>query len=98
MRRDAFEVPEQMRDAAPALGVDPYTWVLAGGDDHALAATFPAGGGAAAGLAGRSAGCIDGAGVTVDGAAVHRTGPPAGTTSAERDRRPDGGGIRIGHP
>jgi thiamine-monophosphate kinase len=32
-----------MRDAAAALGVDPYTWLLAGGDDHALAATFPAG-------------------------------------------------------
>ena len=30
-----------MRDAAQALGVDPYTWLLAGGDDHALAATFP---------------------------------------------------------
>jgi thiamine-monophosphate kinase len=30
-----------MRDAAAALGVDPYHWILAGGDDHALAATFP---------------------------------------------------------
>ncbi|OJF13739.1 thiamine-phosphate kinase [Couchioplanes caeruleus] len=43
IRRDAFEVPDQMRDAASALGVDPYVWLLAGGDDHALAATFPAG-------------------------------------------------------
>ncbi|MGN9777815.1 thiamine-phosphate kinase [Micromonospora sp. H33] len=41
VRRDAFEVPRQMRDAAQALGVDPYTWLLAGGEDHALAATFP---------------------------------------------------------
>ena len=32
----------QMRDAATALGVDPYTWILTGGDDHPLAATFPA--------------------------------------------------------
>jgi thiamine-monophosphate kinase len=40
--RDAFAVPDQMRDAAAALGVDPYHWILAGGDDHALAATFPA--------------------------------------------------------
>jgi len=39
--RGAFEVPPQMRDAAQALGVDPYHWVLGGGDDHALAATFP---------------------------------------------------------
>jgi thiamine-monophosphate kinase len=41
VRRDAFEIPDQMRDAASALGVDPYLWVLAGGEDHALAATFP---------------------------------------------------------
>jgi thiamine-monophosphate kinase len=40
IRRDAFDVPDQMRDA---LGVDPYEWLLAGGDDHALAATFPPG-------------------------------------------------------
>ncbi|GAA2472407.1 thiamine-phosphate kinase [Winogradskya humida] len=43
INRDAFEVPGQMRDAASALGVDPYVWLLAGGDDHALAATFPPG-------------------------------------------------------
>lgn len=40
--RDAFDVPDPMRDAAAALGVDPYTWILAGGEDHALVATFPA--------------------------------------------------------
>lgn len=39
--RSAFDVPTAMRDAAAALGVDPYTWILGGGDDHALAATFP---------------------------------------------------------
>ncbi|HKT04455.1 MAG TPA: thiamine-phosphate kinase [Rugosimonospora sp.] len=43
VRKDAFEVPAQMSDAANALGVDPYRWILTGGDDHALAATFPAG-------------------------------------------------------
>ncbi len=41
--KDAFVVPDQMRDTALALGVDPYQWLLAGGDDHALAATFPEG-------------------------------------------------------
>jgi thiamine-monophosphate kinase len=40
--RDAFDVPDPMRDAAAALGVDPYTWILAGGEDHPLVATFPA--------------------------------------------------------
>jgi thiamine-monophosphate kinase len=43
LRREDFEIPGQMRDAASALGVDPYLWILAGGDDHALAATFPPG-------------------------------------------------------
>jgi thiamine-monophosphate kinase len=41
LRKEAFTVPAQMRDAAAALGVDPYTWILTGGEDHALAATFP---------------------------------------------------------
>lgn len=39
--REAFPVADQIADAAAALGVDPYTWLLGGGDDHALAATFP---------------------------------------------------------
>ncbi len=43
LRREAFDVAPQMRDAAAALGVDPYVWIFTGGDDHALAATFPAG-------------------------------------------------------
>jgi thiamine-monophosphate kinase len=43
VRRSAFELPRPMQDAATALGVNPYQWILAGGDDHALLATFPAG-------------------------------------------------------
>lgn len=66
LRREAFEVPRQMRDAAQALGVDPYTWVLGGGDDHALAATFPAGVALPADwrIIGR---VVEGSGVTVEG-------------------------------
>jgi len=64
--RSAFEVPPQMRDAAQALGVDPYQWVLAGGDDHALAATFPRDRTLPAGW--REIGrVVEGTGVTVDG-------------------------------
>jgi thiamine-monophosphate kinase len=40
---DRFEVPEPLRAVGAALGADPMGFVLAGGDDHALAATFPAG-------------------------------------------------------
>ncbi|MGW4944837.1 thiamine-phosphate kinase [Actinoplanes sp. NPDC004185] len=63
--RSAFEVPDQMRDAASALGVDPYVWLLAGGDDHALAATFPPGTQLPPGW--RAVGSVhEGTGVTVD--------------------------------
>jgi len=40
---DSLEVTGPMRDAAQALGQDPMRWVLAGGEDHALVATFPRG-------------------------------------------------------
>ncbi|WP_307243977.1 thiamine-phosphate kinase [Catenuloplanes indicus] len=66
VHRDAFDLPDQMRDAATALGVDPYSWILGGGDDHALCATFPAG--VALPAEWRQVGTVrEGAGVTVDG-------------------------------
>lgn len=37
------EVPPRLVDVGAALGVDPVHWLLTGGEDHALAATFPAG-------------------------------------------------------
>ncbi len=41
---DSQQVPvsDQLVETASAFNVDPLTWVLAGGDDHALVATFPA--------------------------------------------------------
>lgn len=64
--RDAFELPDVLRDAALALHVDPYAWILAGGDDHPLVATFPAG--VALPERWRVVGRVtDGAGVTVNG-------------------------------
>ncbi len=72
LRRDAFVVPEQLRDIATALSVDPHPWLLAGGDDHALAATFPAGTALPDGW--QVIGAVQpGTGVTVDGEAY--TGP-----------------------
>ncbi|NEE03628.1 thiamine-phosphate kinase [Phytoactinopolyspora halotolerans] len=38
----SLEIPEPMREVGAALGEDPLQWVLAGGDDNALLATFPA--------------------------------------------------------
>ncbi|SOC48656.1 thiamine-phosphate kinase [Blastococcus aggregatus] len=41
---DACLVPEgPLQQVGAALGVDPLVWVLTGGEDHALVATFPAG-------------------------------------------------------
>jgi thiamine-monophosphate kinase len=62
----AFEIPDRLRDVGQALGLDPLSWVLTGGEDHALVATFPAGSGAPDGwrVVGR---VTDGKGVLVDG-------------------------------
>jgi thiamine-monophosphate kinase len=75
IRRDAFPLTQAMRDASAALGVDAYDWVLAGGDDHPIVATFPP----TVALPDRwkvIGRVIDGAGVTVDGR-LH-TDRPAG--------------------
>jgi thiamine-monophosphate kinase len=61
-----LEVPEAIRDIAGALGADPMHWILTGGDDNALVATFPA----AVALPDRwkvIGRVLAGAGVTVDG-------------------------------
>lgn len=38
---DQLPMHERILDVAAALGADPMHWVLAGGEDYALAATFP---------------------------------------------------------
>jgi thiamine-monophosphate kinase len=68
VRRDAFEVPEPLVAVGAALGADPLGFILGGGDDHALLATFPDRGSVPEGwqVVGEVA---EGEGVTVDGAA-----------------------------
>jgi thiamine-monophosphate kinase len=39
----AFPIDDRLRETAAQLGLDPLGWILTGGEDHALAATFPAG-------------------------------------------------------
>ena len=41
VRSAALDVPARLVDVGAALGADPRHWLLTGGDDHALAATFP---------------------------------------------------------
>jgi thiamine-monophosphate kinase len=41
LRSATLEVPARLTDVAAALGTDPRHWLLTGGDDQALAATFP---------------------------------------------------------
>ena len=41
IRTGAMPVHERVLDVAAALGADPLRWVLTGGEDYALAATFP---------------------------------------------------------
>lgn len=66
VRRDAFEVPEPLQAVGAALGADPITFILTGGDDHALLAAFPDEASVPDGwtVVGE---CREGEGVTVDG-------------------------------
>ena len=72
LRRDAFEVPEPLQAVAAATGSDPYTFLFTGGDDHALAATFPSTDAIPAGwlvVGGVGPADDDHAGVLIDGVA-----------------------------
>jgi thiamine-monophosphate kinase len=66
VRTAELEVPEPLHAVAAATGADPIGFVLSGGEDHPLLATFPAGTALPAGF--RVIGTVtEGAGVTVDG-------------------------------
>jgi thiamine-monophosphate kinase len=61
-----LEVPEPLHAVAAATGADPISFVLGGGEDHPLLATFPAGTALPEGF--RAIGVVaEGSGVTVDG-------------------------------
>nr|WP_240771215.1 thiamine-phosphate kinase [Nocardioides sp. GY 10113] len=73
LRTGAFDVPEPLLAVGAATGADPIQFVLGGGDDHCLLATFPADvalpdGWREVGVA-RELTDPDGPSVTVDGAA-----------------------------
>jgi thiamine-monophosphate kinase len=63
----SFEIAEPLQAVGAALGADPLRFILAGGDDHSLVATFPAGAMLPEGWSAIGE-VAEGAGVTVDGA------------------------------
>lgn len=66
VRSASVTVPSRLVEVASALGADPRHWVLAGGEDHALAATFGEPGAVPEGWV--TIGTVNqGQGVTVDG-------------------------------
>jgi len=62
----ALTVPQRLVDVGSALGNDPLHWVLTGGEDHALVATFPPGVAPPEGWSAIGA-VREGSGVVVDG-------------------------------
>lgn len=44
VRREAFTVTEPIQAVSAATGADPWEFILTGGEDHAIAATFPSAG------------------------------------------------------
>jgi thiamine-monophosphate kinase len=68
VRTAAFDVPEPLHAVGAALGADPIQFILGGGDDHALLATYPDGAAVPQGWAVIGE-VTAGSGVTVDGAA-----------------------------
>jgi thiamine-monophosphate kinase len=70
LHQKAFEVAEPLQAVAAATGSDPYTFLFTGGDDHALAATFPSAAAVPEGwlVAGAVDVAADHADVLVDGA------------------------------
>jgi thiamine-monophosphate kinase len=72
----AFDVPEPLQAVGAATGADPLSFILTGGDDHALLATYETGDAVPDGWA--VIGSVrEGSGVTVDG--VEYEGPAGWT-------------------
>jgi len=79
LRGASFERPEPLQAVAAAYGLDPMLWILTGGHDHALVATFSAGADLPAGfeligeVVARDESIGEDSPVTVDGQAVSGT-------------------------
>ncbi|WP_370943738.1 thiamine-phosphate kinase [Amycolatopsis sp. cg5] len=67
VQTERLEIATRLVEVGSALGADPVTWVLTGGEDHALAATFAPGPPLPEGWRRIGAVTMPGTGVTVDG-------------------------------
>lgn len=98
----ALEVAEPLRAVGAALGADPMQFILTGGDDHALVATFPPAtalpdhwcrigtvtGALARGEAVGEGPPSGGTGATAGGGSAATAGGGSGTAPRDRDERP----------
>ncbi|NIH84921.1 thiamine-phosphate kinase [Amycolatopsis granulosa] len=66
-----LQVDQKLVDVGTALGADPMTWVLTGGEDHALVATFPSFADLPGGWRRIGSVTMPDSGVTVDGEQYH---------------------------
>ncbi|GAC1531556.1 MAG: thiamine-phosphate kinase [Marmoricola sp.] len=73
LRTDRLVVPEPLHAVGAATGIDPVRFVLTGGEDHSLVATFPRGSELPEGFS-EIGEVAAGAGVTVDGEAWQEEG------------------------
>lgn len=74
VRTELLGVPRRLAEVGTALGADPMRWVLAGGEDHALAATFPPFAELPEGWRRIGSVTMPDSGVTVDGESYHEEG------------------------
>lgn len=73
LRSEALQPPTKLRDVASALNANPMSWVLGGGDDYALVATF--GNGTRLPAPWQVIGLVGaGSGVRLDGLPAHEAG------------------------
>ena len=94
VRTADLEVPEPLQAVAAATGADPISFVLGGGDDHALLATFPADAALPEGWT--VIGAVSaGEGVTVDGAAYDGEDRLDALLRDDEGRDPEGQRPRV---
>jgi thiamine-monophosphate kinase len=74
VQTERIQIPAKLAEVGSALGADPLHWILTGGEDHALAATFPPFTDLPEGWLQIGLVTMPGSGVTVDGGAYTEDG------------------------